>query len=233
MRVDRIQKEILAERCFVTEKTPVIIKNVDFNGIQTYRDGPKIDIENIKPGMSLFIPCESENLLTGKKSNVGFQIGRVMDVDIDRKNMVIESRGFMFSTIDFSKEFMYMRETARKEKAMLARDCIDRGKTPVFIKDIEYRGLRNETPGVRYGELIKPNEIHKDMIVGFECMYKKAEDEEYVHGYCRTGQIKGFSMKGGELFTIESKDTMFAAIDFSKEYEILELEKTKTFEFGR
>jgi hypothetical protein len=99
----------LAERSIESGKHPKAISEFDINKlIMVDRDGQGwyITPEQVQQGMHLQLECNLVDIKTGQSSSGTLDIPCVQDFAYKDGNLVIESRSSMFSSVDFTPEFI-------------------------------------------------------------------------------------------------------------------------------
>jgi hypothetical protein len=216
----------LAQQAIESKKFPVIISRMDWDGIQfcghndEYGYPEKVDPTPIKAsdivdGMNIFIPCRAKELYTGHEDSYGHYADDVRNIVYNGQDLVFETKGMMFSTIDFSKEFeMLLRQ--RAQRLDIAERCLNSGKSPMYIQNFDPNSSLYSN-GIVGPEDLKPGDFVQVLNAG-----KYDKDGQFHEDGVIIPKIHSISYDqvSGTL-VIESGSTIVVSQDVHKIYEKL------------
>jgi hypothetical protein len=90
-------KNYLKERCLAINKKPIFLAEV----YTLLSNNKSIFPGGIKIGEPLTIVCKSRDMFGDKEEMVRWEIPKVINIEWIQSHLVIESRTYMFSTLDF------------------------------------------------------------------------------------------------------------------------------------
>ena len=105
-------EDMLAKRCLDNDKHPQLISEFDVNSIFTIKasgDCAYISPDKIEPGMHIVIACKMEDMETGLVRQGDLNVPCVKDFSYSNGNVLMESKSYMFSSVDFSKELKELK----------------------------------------------------------------------------------------------------------------------------
>lgn len=125
----------------------------------------------------------------------------------------------------------YENDEVKMFKNSLAQYCIDADKHPKEIGNFDINQLTAEYSDGQFYQ-IDPSQVTPGMHIHLPCDITDLETNQTMHGVLNVPNVQNFQYENGTMI-IESGSSLFANVDFSKEFAEKSFELSQNFDLER